>query len=141
MACIGKEEKDIQDFGWERDHLKDLNLDGKISLKCIKKGTWTGLDWPSSGQGQVWDVVNTIWTFLFYKVLRISLLAEELQASQEGLQMLCGSPLLQLTLQLPFHSLYPPQLTCFSVVKALSALKSSSWKQTSLLGYIFHLVN
>jgi len=44
VACTGREEKGIQDFGWERDHLEDLNLDGKISFKMDhKKGAWTGL--------------------------------------------------------------------------------------------------
>ena len=43
VACIGREEKGIQDFGWERNHLEDLNLDGKVSLKWIIEGAWTGL--------------------------------------------------------------------------------------------------
>lgn len=38
-----EEQKGIQAFGWQRDHLEDLNLDWKISLTWIVKGAWAGL--------------------------------------------------------------------------------------------------
>lgn len=70
--------------------------EGKLKMDHRGGVDWTGL---AQDRDKWWDAVNTIWKFLFCKVLRISLLAEELQASLEGLQILCGSPLLQLTLQ------------------------------------------
>jgi hypothetical protein len=54
-----RRERCVQGFGWEtlreRDHMKDLGVDGRIILKMILKKwvgeAWTGLLWLRVGTG------------------------------------------------------------------------------------------
>ena len=79
-------------FWWgnlkERDQFGGPGLDGKIILKWIfgkwNVGVWTGSNWlrMRTGGGHLW---LRKWTFGFHKTRRISWLAENLLASQEGL--------------------------------------------------------
>jgi hypothetical protein len=52
---MGEEERHIQDFGGERDHLEDAGIDGRIILRWIIRqwdvGGWTGLSWFRIGTG------------------------------------------------------------------------------------------
>jgi hypothetical protein len=53
VACMGGEERCIQGFGGERDHLEHPGIDGRIKLRWIfKKGdweAWTRLIWLRIG--------------------------------------------------------------------------------------------
>jgi hypothetical protein len=71
-----------------RDYLEDLDVDGRIILEWLLKKyvgkLWNGFTWLSIGTS--YKVLWTRWwTFRFHERLGISLLAEQLLASQEGL--------------------------------------------------------
>jgi hypothetical protein len=71
---------------WERDFLEDLGVDGRIfnESSINRMEAWTGQIWPSirTGAQHLW---TRRWSFVFHKMWRISWLAKELLASQEGL--------------------------------------------------------
>jgi hypothetical protein len=54
-SAYGGEERHIQGFGRERDHLGDPGVDGRIILRYIFRkwdvGEWTGSSWLKIGRG------------------------------------------------------------------------------------------
>ena len=82
------EERCIQGFSGKTLGKDEWGVDGRIILKWIfekwDEGTWTGsiLLRIGTGGGLLW---RRWWTFGFHKMRRISWVAEDLLASQEGL--------------------------------------------------------
>jgi len=63
-SAYGGEERRIQGFGREGDHLGDLGVDGKVILRCIFRN-WDGgggLDWIELAQNTDWwwTLVNAV---------------------------------------------------------------------------------
>jgi hypothetical protein len=56
----------------------------------IKMDIWCSVDWSDLAQDRdQWrDLVNTVLTFRFHKLLRVSRIAAQLAASQEGLSFM-----------------------------------------------------
>jgi len=78
VARTGGEERCIQGFGWERDHLGDPGVDGRAILKWIlRNGIWVG-----GGVNAWFDLVqdrdrwqaleNGVKNFRFHKMRGIS---------------------------------------------------------------------
>jgi hypothetical protein len=83
---VGGRERCINGFWRERlrqgDHLEGLGANGRMRLKSMGGMDW--IDWLRIGRsGEPLSMQS--WTFRFHKRWRISWLAENLLASQEGL--------------------------------------------------------
>ena len=69
----------------ERDHLKDLGVDGRITV--VQEVRLEGVDWidlTSDTDGWL-TVLHSVMNTGFHKMQRISWLPKDLLASQEGL--------------------------------------------------------